>query len=229
MSLFGDVSDESGFDERVDIPDIDYPKKQRLAFEKEMLGLYVSDHPLMGVERHLEKRVDVGLADLEEIEDGAMRTVGGVISNLQKKWTRKGDLMAVFVLEDLQSSVEAMVFPRTMTEVGHLLEDDAVVLVDVRVDKREDTPKLIVRSVELFEPHIGGSPPLRIAVSPNQLNDQSIGDMKQILAEFPGESDVFLHVGDRHVIALPEEFAVNVDSGVVGELRVLLGEGAIVL
>ncbi len=223
MSLFGDVADDSAFDERVVIPDLDYPKKQRLAFEKEMLGLYVSDHPLMGMEKLLEKRTDVALSELAEMEDGAIRTVGGVISNLQKKWTKKGDLMAVFVLEDLQSAVEAMVFPRTMSEVGHLLDDDAVVVVDARIDRRDDTPKVIVRTLELFEPVIGGSPPLRIAVSPNQLSDVRIDQMKQILDDFPGDSDVFLHVGDRHVIALPDEYTVNLDSGVVAELRVLLG------
>ncbi len=63
------------------------------------------------------------------MDDGAIRTVGGVVTSLQRKWTKKGDLMAVFALEDLQTSVEVMVFPKTMTDHGHMLADDAVVTV----------------------------------------------------------------------------------------------------
>ena len=80
-----------------------------------------------------------------------MKSVGGVITGLQRKWTRKGDLMAVFVLEDLRSSVEVMVFPRTMTEHGHKLADDAVVVVKGRVDKRDDAPKLIAQTIDVIE------------------------------------------------------------------------------
>ena len=83
----------------------------RLAFEKEMLGLYVSDHPLLGAEAALSRRTDGAIDELDSFDDGAMKSIGGVITGLQRKWTRKGDLMAVFALEDLRSSVEVMVFP----------------------------------------------------------------------------------------------------------------------
>ena len=107
--------------------------------------MYVSDHPLLGMEGVLERKVDCSIGDLAEIEDGATRVLGGVISGLQRKWTKKGDLMAVFQLEDLRGSVEVMVFPKTMAEVGQRLEDDAIVLVTGRIDAREDLPKLLAR------------------------------------------------------------------------------------
>jgi len=230
MSLFGDVEDAgTGFDERVPIPALEFEKKQRLAFEKEMLGLYVSDHPLMGAERSLAKRTDCSLVDLVELEDGAMRSIGGVVTNLQRKWTRKGDLMAVFVLEDLQSSVEVMVFPKSMAEHGHKLVDDAVVIVSGRVDKRDDLPKFMARDVELFEPMADGTPPLRLAVSVAQLSDETIDRLKSLFSEFPGESEIFLHVGDRHVVRLPDQYAVDIGGGLVGELRVLLGPEALLV
>ncbi|HNI35333.1 MAG TPA: DNA polymerase III subunit alpha, partial [Microthrixaceae bacterium] len=228
MSLFGDVEDTStGFNEKARIPDLEFEKKQRLAFEKEMLGLYVSDHPLLGAERSLQKKVDCSLMDLADVEDGAMRTVGGVITNLQRKWTKKGDLMAVFVLEDLQSSVEVMVFPKSMADHGHKLVDDAVVIVTGRVDRRDDTPKLIPKDIDLFEPIGDGPPPLRIRVTANQLSDELIGELKRLLSEFPGESDVYLVIGERQIVRLPDPFTVDVESGLVGELRVLLGPEAI--
>jgi len=229
MSLFGELeADESGFDERAAIPDLEFDKKQRLAFEKEMLGLYVSDHPLMGAERALAKKVDCTLMDLHELEDGSMRTVGGVITNLQRKWTKKGDLMAVFQLEDLQTSVEVMVFPKSMADHGHKLVDDAVVIITGRVDRRDDTPKMIPKDIDLFEPMADGAPPLRIQVSPNRLSDDVIDKLKSLLIEFPGESDVYLHLGSQ-VLHLPSEFTVDIEAGLVGELRVLLGHEAILV
>ncbi|MGH8939601.1 MAG: DNA polymerase III subunit alpha, partial [Actinomycetes bacterium] len=148
MTLFGGGGDDGTGDdfERTAIPDLEFDKRDQLAFEKEMLGLYVSDHPLLGAEAALSRRSDTSIDELDGVDDGAMKTVGGVITGLQRKWTRKGDLMAVFTLEDLRSSVEVMVFPRTMTEHGHKLADDAVVVVKARVDTRDDAPKLIAQS-----------------------------------------------------------------------------------
>ncbi|MGZ0220162.1 MAG: DNA polymerase III subunit alpha, partial [Acidimicrobiales bacterium] len=109
MSLFGDLDDGPSFDERPSIPDIEFEKMPKLANEKEMLGLYISGHPLLGFEKHIARKVDCSVAGLSDTPDGAIVKVGGVITNLQRKWTRKGDLMAVFDLEDLEGSVEVMV------------------------------------------------------------------------------------------------------------------------
>ena len=227
MSLFG--SDDTGpaFDERTPIPQMEFDKRQRLAFEKEMLGLYVSDHPLMGAERSLQKRSECSVPELLELEDGTQRSVGGVITNLARKWTKKGDLMAVFTLEDLQGSIEAMVFPKTMSDIGHLLEDDVVVIVEGRVDKREDSPKLIVRNVDVFEPTLDVLPPLRIQMQPTQMSDDTVGRLKELLVEFHGQSEVFIHLGERQVIRLPDHITVDAEGGLVGELRVLLGADAV--
>ncbi len=84
-----------------------------------MLGLYVSDHPLMGVEASLRRRLDCSIGDVAEREDGAMLMLGGVVTGLTRKFTKKGDQMAVFVLEDLADSIEVMVFPRVMMDQGY--------------------------------------------------------------------------------------------------------------
>lgn len=224
MSLFG--TDETGpsFDERAEIADLEFDKSTRLAFEKEMLGLYVSDHPLRGYEGALRRRTDTSIAELREAEDGMFRTVGGVVTNLNKKWTRRGDLMAVFDLEDLEGSIEVMVFPKTMTEHGHKLLDDAVVLLKGRLDTREDSPKLICMEVEVFDTSgIGVAKPVRIRLPLEQVGEGAIDELKTLLNSHPGDSEVFLHLGDRHVLSLPAEFNVDPAGGLVAEIRVLLG------
>ena len=212
---------------RIVIPEEDFDKRQRLAFEKEMLGLYVSDHPLMGAEASLRRRTESTIAELEGVEDGTMRTTGGLVTSLQKKWTRKGDLMAVFTLEDLQSTVEVMVFPKTMQNYGHLLDDDAVVIVRGRVDTRDDQPKLMAMELERFEPVVDGNPPVRINLRPAALSDELLSALKALLSEHPGESQVFLHIGDRQVLLLPDNFAVLATAGLLAELRELLGSEAV--
>ena len=91
-----------------------------------------------------------------------MRTVGGVVTALSRKYTKRGDLMATFVLEDLGAAVEVMVFPKTMTNYGELLADDAIVCVKGRVDLREDAPKLIAMEITRPEIVLDGGPPVRI-------------------------------------------------------------------
>ena len=212
---------------RIVIPEEDFDKRQRLAFEKEMLGLYVSDHPLMGAEASLRRRTETTIAELEGVEDGTMRTTGGLVTSLQKKWTRKGDLMAVFTLEDLQSTVEVMVFPKTMQNYGHLLEDDAVVIVRGRVDTRDDQPKLMAMELERFEPVVDGNPPVHVNLRPAALSDELLTALKALLSEHPGESQVFLHIGERQVLLLPDNFAVSATAGLLAELRELLGPDAV--
>ncbi len=212
---------------RLPIDTKDFDKKVRLSFEKEMLGLYVSDHPLMGAEGALRRRTECTIAELEGVEDGALRVVGGLVTNLQRKWTKKGDLMAVFVLEDLQASIEVMVFPKTMQQFGHLLADDAVVVVKGRIDGREDAPKVMALELTVFEPITDAAPPVRIRLSPNRLDEALLEQLKGLLGEHPGESQVFLHLGERQVLRLPDEFNVESSAGLMAELRVLLGPDAI--
>ncbi|MDH3294953.1 MAG: DNA polymerase III subunit alpha, partial [Acidimicrobiia bacterium] len=202
----------------------------RLALEKEMLGLYVSDHPLMGLESALKRKAGDAIADLGDMEDGQMITAGGVVTGLQRKWTRKGDLMAVFTLEDLTDSVEAMVFPRTFGDYGHLLEDDRIVVVRGRLDNREESPKLMVQSIDVFEADlVGSAPPLRLQVRPDQLSDALIRKLRAILVDHPGDAPVYIHLSEASAVRLADQYCVDTSNGLVPDLRVLLGEHAVVV
>ncbi|MFM7615936.1 MAG: DNA polymerase III subunit alpha [Actinomycetes bacterium] len=233
MSLFGDsVAEGDGAGElnRVPIPDTEYGKSQRLAFEKEMLGLYVSDHPLMGAGSALRRYTDATLAELKEMREGDLRTVGGVITALNRKYTKRGDLMATFVLEDLASAVEVFVFPKTMAQYGNLLEDDAIVCIKGRLDVREDQPKLMAMEIVRPELVLDGGPPVRIRVRPHQLDDLKAARLSEVLREHPGESPVFLHLdqGERMTVyRFGGEYLVDACNGLFAELRVLLGADCI--
>ena len=231
QTLFGELdANTGGFDEKIEIPDAEVDQKTMLAWEKEMLGLYVSSHPLYGVEASLRQATDCSIADAPnqpQRDDGkdAFLTLGGVVSNLQRKFTRAGDAMAVFELEDLQSSIEVTVFPRTMSEHGHQLDDDAVLLVGGRIDNRDDEPKFLANRLTYFEPKSGPSE-LRLTIPSHQVSDKLVTDLKTLLSEHPGDTAVFLHLG-KQTVRLPDNFRVNPANGLAGELRVLLGPEAV--
>ncbi len=228
MSLFGEAEGGPVFDERTAIPAMEFDKSIKLRREKEMLGLYISDHPLLGFEGVVRRKSDGSISETLELEDGARVKVGGVITNLQKKWTRKGDLMAVFELEDLEASIEVMVFPRTMQEHGHKLVDDAIVIVGARTNGNDDVPNLFAQTIDVLDTsELSESRPLRLRVNPNGLESDTIDRLRDLLRNHPGESMVFLHLGNQ-VLQLPSEIAVDTQGGLVAELRVLLGPDSVI-
>ena len=213
------------------IPDQEFEKSIKLAFEKEMLGLYVSDHPLMGLERVLARHAEVSIADLKELAtspgaDSLVRSVGGVITELKANYTKRGELMARFTLEDLQTSIEVFVFPKTYAEVAPLLENDAICVVTGRVDTRDDVPKITLSRITRPVLTSPANAEVRIALPLHALTDASVDELKGILSEHPGDCPVLIHVGEQ-VLRLPPEY--NVDSrNVIGEVRRLFGPTSIV-
>ena len=238
MSLFGDwgdgEADSSGdgdsFTERTPIPDLHFDKSEQLRFEKEMLGLYVSDHPLFGVEGALKRKVEHALIDLPNMEDGTPVVVGGVITNLARKFTKKGDQMAVFLLEDLDASIEVTIFPRTLAEQGHKLEDDLIVSVKGRLDRRDESRFGIIGQTITVLHGLDDGPavPLRLRMPSTSLDELKIQRLKRILKEHPGDSVVMVDIGMGQVLKLADEFRVDVDRS-VGELRMAFGHEAVLL
>jgi DNA polymerase-3 subunit alpha len=233
LSLFdapGDDGSGKVFDDRLEIPDLEFDKADRLRFEKEMCGLYVSDHPLIGASRALKKYVECTIADLRELDDGAMRTVAGVVTGLQRKYTKRGDLMATFVLEDLGAAIEVMVFPKTMQQYGELLAADAIVTIKARIDNRDDTPKLIAMEVGRPEVVLDGGPPLRVRVRAGVLTQHRIEELRELLSRHPGDSPVYVHLAGSEkttVVRLGDDYNCNASNGLCGELRLLFGTDCI--
>ena len=233
MSLFGEGTPEGvdvGFDHRVEIPDTEYPKSRRLVFEKEMLGLYVSEHPLLGAERALRRHTECTLSELRELREGELRSVGGIVTALARRYTKKGDLMATFVLEDLGAAMEVTVFPNTMAKWGHVLEDDAIVCVKGRLDVREDQPRITALEITRPELLLDEGPPVRVRTKLASFDERRVARVKEILLAHPGDSPVFVHLEAPErttVFQLADDYCVDASNGLYAELRILLGADCI--
>ena len=231
LSLFGTGTAAPTFEERPDVPDVEFARAAKLTHEKEMLGLYVSDHPLKGMEGRIRRRTDRSIADLRpavgEASDTRFYTVGGVMSGLQKRWTRKGDLMATFDLEDLHDRVEVLVFPKAMAEHGHKLQEDVIVFVTGRLDGREDSPRFAAHNIEIVEPG-DEDLPLRVNLKAEHQSGVRMDQLRTLLLAHPGDVPVELHLGDGRVAHLAEQFNVSKNNGLPAELRELLGADALV-
>jgi DNA polymerase-3 subunit alpha len=211
-----------------DIPDHEWDKKVRLAFEKEMLGLYVSDHPLLGIERALATMTDTPIPGLWDKEDRSQATIAGVIGSVNRRYTRKGDPMVYFALEDLQGSVETVAFPKTVAEYGPMIREDAVVVVRGRVDHRGDDVKFIAQSVS--EPDLSADRSVRLRVPASRLSPTVVAKLKDVLNNHPGTAPVYIHMqgaAGEKVLRVGQEHRVDPRSALFAELQELFGPSSV--
>jgi DNA polymerase III subunit alpha len=213
------------------VPIDENPKPILLAQEKEVLGLYVSDHPLLGVEGLLGRMTDCSVSALAERTPGDVLTVGGTAAALRKKVTRRGEVMILLDLEDLSgASVEVIVFPKVAEQHAALLRPDAILLVKGRVDRdaRDDSVKLV--ALEVHEPKLGDETPLVIRLPLDRCTPRFVGQLKEVLGCHPGATQVFLHLSHSAkttVLRLGSEFWVDSRNGLHAELKALLGPEAL--
>jgi DNA polymerase III subunit alpha len=218
--------------DRVSIGTETWDKSQTLAFEKEMLGLYVSDHPLFGFESVLRRHVQAPLGEVGDLADGEVRTFGGVVTNLSSRYTKRGDLMMTFDLEDLESSVEVFCFPKVAHDYGHQLVPDRVVLVKGRVDHRDEPARITALEINLVD--LSGEPPadsVTIQLDAGRLVPSLVERIKSVLGAHPGETPVLVKLASSTgftVLRLGLDFCVESREGLYAELRSLLGPRAIV-
>lgn len=226
-SLFGSES-EPGEERAFEIPDQEWSQKIKLAFEKEMLGLYVSDHPLLSVGAALAASTTATIADMEEMSDRSPVTVGGIVGAITRRWTKNGDPMLFFQLEDLEGSVEVIVFPKTVHEFGPFVVEDAVLVVSGYLDHRGDDVKVVAR--ELKELAVRDDTSVRLAVAAQRLTPEVVSGLKSILRNHPGSATVFLNLsdnGDTKTLRLGDDHKVEPRSALFAELKELLGPKAI--
>jgi DNA polymerase-3 subunit alpha len=237
FDLFGSGSEggvESGIDDvfAVRVPDGEWDKTVLLAFEREMLGLYVSDHPLLGVEHVLAAVSDTSIATLlsEGASDGQMVTIGGILSSVNRRVTKAGAPWAQAVLEDLEGSVEVLFFPATYTQVGINVVEDAVVVIKGRADARDDTVKLIVSDLTLPDLSVGPRGPVLVSMPPARCTPPMVDRLRDVLSAHPGTTEVHLTLinGERqHRLKLGDGFRVTPSAALMGDLKALLGPTAV--
>jgi DNA polymerase-3 subunit alpha len=242
FSLFdGDAEAQTIFD--VPVPDGEWDKATLLGFEREMLGLYVSDHPLLGVEHILTNSTDCSVAQLlssavEEPErsarggrgDSQPVTVGGILSGVQRKVTRQGSPWAAATLEDLEGAIEVLFFPATYAGCAVHLTDDAILLVKGRLDRREESPKLIAMEVSVPDLSAGDSGPFAVSLPVQRCVPVVVERLQEVLRSHPGLNEVRLRLvnGRRTtVVRLDDKLRVKPSPSLVADLKQLLGPGCV--
>ncbi|WP_018179681.1 DNA polymerase III subunit alpha [Jongsikchunia kroppenstedtii] len=232
FDLFGGGDDsDSAVDEvfAVPVPDEEWDSKHKLALEREMLGLYVSGHPLNGVEQVLAAQTDTSISTLLErgVPDGAQITIGGIISSVTRRVNKKGEPYAVVQLEDMVGGVEVYFFPRSFQVYGMDIAADAVVLVKARVSYREDS--MMISANDLAVPdlsQVGVARPLALTMPTRLCTVDRVAALKQVLSRHPGTSDVHVRLtsGDKSTtLKLDDGLRVNPTSALMGDLKELLG------
>jgi DNA polymerase-3 subunit alpha len=211
------------------IPIGEWDKSVLLQYEREMLGLYVSDHPLFGVEHVLAAATDLTIAGLtgsDDRPDGSHVTIGGLVSGLQRKVTKKGDVWAIATIEDLEGAIEVMFFPQTYQLFATSLAEDAIVLVKGRLDRRDDVPKLIAMELSLLDVSEGPRGPVVISLPVARCTPPVVERLKEVLGTHPGATEVHLRLqaaSRTTVLRIDDGLRVNPSPALMGDLKALLG------
>ncbi len=229
----GDGADTGDSAFTIRVPDEEWEDKHKLALEREMLGLYVSGHPLNGVAHLLAMQVDTQIPAIlgGDVPNDTQVRIGGILAGVNRRVNKNGMPWASAQLEDLTGGIEVMFFPQTYSMFGAEIADDAVVLVGAKVRVQDDRISLIAN--ELVVPDFSNAQvdrPLALSLPTRQCTIDKVSALKQVLARHPGTSQVHLRLisGDRiTTLELDQSLRVTQSSALMGDLKALLGPGCL--
>ncbi len=231
FDLFGDVggSEMSGLE--IDIPTGEWDKATLLAFEREMLGLYVSDHPLLGVEHILRSNTDMSISAL--LDDGGVQegfvTIGGLITGISRKVSRQGSSWAIVTVEDLEGALEVLFFSNTYNQYALTLIEDRVVTIRGRVDRREDQVRFSAFEMSPLDITSGPVGPLLISLPMSSCTPPIVERIKEILRSHPGKREVHLQINDAGANTMMKIDALVTSSpSLSADLKSILGPDCLV-
>ena len=229
MSFFDQVSIDNGFAKiPKNMPDIkEWPEPQLLSFEKDMLGFYVSGHPLARFAKQLKRFTSSSTANLHEHNDQDPVKIVGLIVKIKHTVTRaKQEKMAILKLEDLNGSVEALVFPRAFAKIGNYIQPNTIVHIRGIVDLKEETPKIIVEDLFPFEEIYKLITAMNINLS--GIRENIFESLKTLLGEYRGNIPVYLRLDtpskSRVQLVVGENLYVSPNEKLIQDLDELLGE-----
>ncbi len=226
--LFGGLfADHSGFG--VVVPDrAEWGKKEKLAKEREMLGLYVSDHPLAGLEAQVARFSEISIAELqdnERLEDGQVVTVAGLITAIERKTARSGNAYAIVTLEDLDSEMTVMLMGKTYLEYGPKLAADQFVAIRGRISVRDDSKNINAQRIDLIDASIDDSSPVQLNVLDFTATRDALQDLDRTLRNYPGNADVFVNMidGSRNATRFRLQHRVALSVPMISEIKSIFG------
>jgi len=232
FDLFGATNSTSVSGVVLDIPSPEWEKMMLLGYEREMLGLYVSDHPLLGVEHILRSVADFSISQISEVSHDQIITIGGLITQIQRKVSKQGTPWAIVTVEDLDGAVDVLFFSNAYANHGVNLVEDRIVAIRGRVDKREEQPR--ISALDLTLPDLKQIPtgPLVISMEMSRCTPPVIDRMNEILRSHPGGREVHLRLVDgekKTVLKLDEGLKVTSSPSLSADLKTVLGPDCLVL
>ena len=234
---FGDSGGDSGGVDNffaVQVPDEEWERKHELALEREMLGLYVSGHPLDGYEEAIAAQTDTELTTIlgGELKHGAEVVIGGIISSVDRRFSKKdGSPWAIVTVEDHNgASVELLVFNKLYTLVSPQIVEDNIILAKAHISIRDDRMSLFCDDLKTPDlgPGNGAGLPLRLTMRTDQCTMPTIAKLKQVLVANSGDSDVYLKLvdGDESTLmVLGDHLRVTRSASLMGDLKAAMGPG----
>ena len=217
----------------IDIPNQEWEKALLLSYEREMLGLYVSDHPLLGVEHLLRSSTDMPISQIsdESIGHEQIVTIGGLITQIQRKVSRRGDSWAIVTVEDLEGAVDVMFFANSYTQHSMNLMEDRIVVIRGRVDKREEQVKVMALDMSLPDISLAPTGPLIISMDTVRCTPPVVDRIKEILRSHPGKREVHLKLDDGRkslVMKIGDDLRVTASPSLSADLKAILGPDCLV-
>ena len=237
FDLFAGLGGDGGAENAafaIEVPDDEWDRKHKLALEREMLGLYVSGHPLDGFEEAIDAQTDTQLTTIlsGELRNGAEVTIGGLISSVDRRFSKKdGSPWAIVTIEDHHGAqVDVLLFNKVYALVAPQIVEDNIILVKAHVSIRDDRMSLFSDDVKVPElgPGNGAGLPLRLTMRTDQCTVDTIAKLKQVLVNNPGDSDVYLNlVNGEHsqLMILGDHLRVTRSASLMGDLKATLGAG----
>jgi DNA polymerase-3 subunit alpha len=232
-SLFGGLADDAGsagWGVQLTVPDIDdWDKQTLLGHEREMLGLYVSDHPLMGLDHVLSNGTDCTIGQLladDERAEGSTVTICGLVTAVQRKITKRGDAWAVATVEDLEGAIDVLLFPSTYQLASTLLNEDAILTVKARLSRSKEQPELHALEVTVADLSTAPVGPMLISLPSTRCTPPVVEQLKDILATHPGPTEVRLRLMTATattMLRLDDRLRVDVTPALFADLKALLG------
>jgi DNA polymerase-3 subunit alpha len=224
LSLFDFTSLKTAINPPIPLPTArDFTEKEILQMEKDVLGIYISGHPLTEFKDIIEKTTTHRIEELPQGQDGKMVNLAGLIASVRRTITKRGETMAYFILEDLTGNVEALLFPKNMPKYNDVLKSDLPVLVKGRLNIQEDKPKIFVESIKALEDENKEELYLKIPLGFNEAIFEE--ELWPIVEGHPGETPLYLYFPETRKLILSEKrYWITITPDLLRKLEELLGK-----
>lgn len=207
-------------------------EKERLYLEKEVLGMYVSGHPLSQYKDEIKRNTTINNAELNEIKDDYITylnlnerevTMGGIVINKTIRTTKRNDLMAIIELEDLFGVIEVIVFPQVLQKYNTIIQEDKIIYIDGRLSIKEDeNAKLIAREIrDMNDSGNKDKPTLYLKINSIE-NKELVNDLISVVTKYPGENDIYIYAENIKQVYKWNHIKVNINENLINELEHIL-------